>query len=66
MSGIELYNIIEDMDKSLVRRVILITGDILDSSTEAFLSRRKVYYLTKPFDENLLKEELRHRLKGSK
>ena len=65
MSGIELYNILEDMDKSLVKRVILITGDILDSSTEAFMSSRKATYLTKPFDENLLKEELRRRLKAA-
>lgn len=65
MSGIELYNMLEDMDRSLIKKIILITGDTLDSSTEAFLSSRKVSYLTKPFDENLLKEEIRLRLKAA-
>jgi DNA-binding response OmpR family regulator len=59
MGGIELYNRIVSKDKSLVEKVIFITGDTVESSTRAFLSIEEVSYITKPFDENLLKEEIR-------
>jgi two-component system NtrC family sensor kinase len=56
-SGMTLYKRIQKIDKSLARRVVFITGDIMGTDTEKFLSQTKVAHIEKPFDaERLIKE----------
>jgi PAS domain S-box-containing protein len=63
-SGIELYGRMQKIAQSFAERVIFITGDIMGTDTEAFLSRTKAPYITKPFDVNQLKERIEHFLAG--
>jgi PAS domain S-box-containing protein len=63
-SGIELYGRMQKIAQSFAERVIFITGDIMGTDTEAFLSRTKAPYLTKPFDVNQLKKKIEHFLTG--
>jgi len=62
MSGIELYERIQKIDKSLARRVVFITGDIIGADTEKFLSETKVAHLDKPFDTEQLSREVQRAL----
>jgi PAS domain S-box-containing protein len=64
-SGIELYGRMQKIAQSFAERVIFITGDIMGTDTEAFLSRTKAPYITKPFDVNQLKKEIEHFLTGN-
>jgi two-component system NtrC family sensor kinase len=59
MNGVELYKRIQKIDKSLARRIIFITGDIMSADTEKFLSEAKVAHIDKPFDAEQLKREVR-------
>ncbi|MFC2051049.1 response regulator, partial [Chloroflexota bacterium] len=63
-SGIELYGRMQKIAQSFAERVIFITGDIMGTDTEAFLSRTKAPYITKPFDVNQLKKKIEHFLTG--
>jgi CheY-like chemotaxis protein len=63
-SGIELYGRMQKIAQSFAERVIFITGDIMGTDTEAFLSRTKAPYITKPFDVNQLKKKIEHFLIG--
>jgi CheY-like chemotaxis protein len=58
MSGIELYKHLQKKAKSLSKRVVFITGDIMGKDTWQFLRRTKAPYLTKPFDEEKLEKEI--------
>jgi DNA-binding response OmpR family regulator len=58
ISGIEIYKQLQKRAKSLVRRVIFITGDVMGKETMAFLSRTRAPYITKPFDTEQLKKEI--------
>jgi len=60
MSGIELYEHIQQIARSLARRVVFITGDVLGVDTIEFLSRTKVPCIVKPFDAEQLKKEINH------
>ena len=57
-SGIELYGRMQKIAQSFAERVIFITGDIMGTATEAFLSKTKAPYITKPFDVNQLKKTI--------
>jgi len=63
-SGIELYRRVQRIALSLAKRVMFITGDIMGAHTEAFLSRTKAPYITKPFDVNQLKKRIERFLTG--
>ena len=65
MSGIELYNNIQKISRSLSSRVLFITGDAMASDTRDFLSREKAPYITKPFDIEKLKRTVRRMLAQS-
>ena len=56
MSGIELYRYMQKALKSLARKVIFITGDVMSKDTMGFLSRTSAPYITKPFDAEQLKK----------
>jgi PAS domain S-box-containing protein len=63
-SGIELYGRMQKIALSLAERVIFITGDVIGQDTEAFLSKTKAPYITKPFDVHQLKKRIEHFLTG--
>jgi PAS domain S-box-containing protein len=54
VSGIELYNKFQRLDKSVGSRMLIMTGDTLGKSTRSFLERTGVPYLEKPFDTDAL------------
>lgn len=58
MSGIEIYKQLQKSSKSLARKVIFITGDVMGKDTASFLSRAKPAYITKPFDAARLVKEI--------
>ena len=62
ISGSELYERIQGIAESLAERVVFITGDVMGADTEAFLTRTKVPCITKPFDVEQLKAEIRRLL----
>jgi CheY-like chemotaxis protein len=49
---------------SLAERVIFITGDVMGTDTETFLSKTKAPYITKPFDVQQLKKKIERFLTG--
>lgn len=59
MHGVELYRHIQKIAKSLARRVIFITGDILSADTEKFFAETKVAHIDKPFNAVQLKQEVK-------
>ena len=58
MSGIDLYEHMQRSIKSLSKRVIFITGDVMNGNTTTFLSRTRASYITKPFDTEQLKKDI--------
>ena len=58
MSGIELYKYMQKAVKSLARRVIFITGDVMSQDTRDFLSSTRAPYITKPFEAEQLKRDV--------
>ena len=58
MSGIDLYKHMQRSIKPLARRVIFITGDVMNRDTAAFLAENRALYVTKPFDTEQLKESI--------
>ena len=60
MSGIDFYEHLEKMAKSLARRVVFITGDVIGANTQEFLAKTKALYITKPFDAEQLKKDINH------
>ena len=62
ISGMTLYKRIQKIDKSLARRVVFITGDIMGADTEKFLSQAKVAHIEKPFDAERLSREVQRAL----
>lgn len=62
MSGIELYQHLEGMDKSSAQKIIFITGDVIGSDTSEFFSRTGVTHIAKPFDIEDLKKEIKNKL----
>ncbi|TET88711.1 MAG: hybrid sensor histidine kinase/response regulator, partial [Dehalococcoidia bacterium] len=58
VSGIELYQRIQKIAKSLTRRVVFITGDVIGADTKDFLTRTKAPHITKPFDTEQLKRDI--------
>ena len=66
MNGVELYKRIQKIDKSLGRRVVFMTGDMMGMDTEKFLSETKVAHIEKPFDAEQLSREVRRALTGGR
>ena len=58
----EVYKQIGKTARSLQKRVLFITGDVISADTREFLKRTKVPYVTKPFDIAKLKEEIKRLL----
>jgi len=62
MSGIELYHHIEEIAPALARRVMFITGDVMESATRGFLEKTGAPYITKPLDIEVLKKMINRAL----
>jgi len=62
MSGIELYQHLEKTDKSSTQRIIFVTGDAMGTDTMDFFSRTGAAYITKPFEIEQLKKEVKNKL----
>ena len=58
MNGIDLYKHTQKTAKSLARRVVFITGDVMATDTMAFLSKTSAPYITKPFDAKQPKKDV--------
>ena len=58
MSGIELYNHLQQNSRSLISKIIFITGDLIGTDTLDFLSKSKAPYITKPIDAEQLKRSI--------
>jgi len=66
MSGIELYHHIEKTVPALTRRVIFITGDVMQDATRSFLEKTGVPHITKPIDIEVLKKMISRALNQTK
>ena len=62
INGMELYRRIQKIDKSLGKKVVFITGDVMEKNTISFLSRTKAPYITKPFDIDEMMMEIGRKL----
>jgi PAS domain S-box-containing protein len=62
MGGVELYERLDEIAESLTQRIVFITGDVLGTETKDFFSRTNAPYITKPFNIEQLKEEIKRRL----
>ncbi len=58
VSGTELYKRIRKAARSVARKVVFITGDVMGADTKGFLSRTKALHITKPFDTEQLKRDI--------
>ena len=59
LSGSELYRELERREPHLARRFVFVTGDVLNSSTRAFLAQTGAPQLEKPFTLESLKRVVR-------
>jgi len=59
MSGIELYEHLEQEHPEMAKRVIFSTGDVLSGNTKAFLEKTNRPYLPKPFTPDELRAIVR-------
>ena len=64
MSGIELFQRMQRTARSLARRAVFITGDVLSPETERFLAGKKLPCLAKPFTATELLDKVRIALAG--
>jgi len=56
MDGSRIYEEIKRIDSNLAKRIVFITGDILNKETQAFLEKTGALNLPKPFSINELKD----------
>jgi len=66
MSGIELYKNVQKVARSLSRRVMFMTGDVISTDTRDFLSRTKAPHIPKPFDIEKLVKDINGMLTGNR
>ena len=58
IGGIKLYKQFQGIAASLKKRVIFVTGDVMDERSMDFLTKTKAPYIMKPFDAEKLKTEI--------
>jgi CheY-like chemotaxis protein len=54
ISGIELYKKFQQKDKSVGGRVLIMTGDVLGTTTRTAISETRASHIEKPFDPDVL------------
>ena len=62
MDGVELFRELERRFPALRRRIIFVTGDVLDADRRQFLESSGAPFLTKPFDLTEVRNVVRRRL----
>jgi len=62
MDGVELFHELERRFPALRRRIIFVTGDVLDAEKRQFLESSGAPFLTKPFDLSEVRNVVRRRL----
>ena len=62
MDGVELFRELERRFPALRRRIIFVTGDVLDAEKRQFLESSGAPFLTKPFDLTEVRNVVRRRL----
>ena len=62
MDGVELFRELERRFPALRRRIIFVTGDVLDAEKRQFLESSGAPFLTKPFDLSEVRNVVRRRL----
>ncbi len=65
LSGAEFYKLINEKHPKVAKRIIFVTGDILNIETKAFLENTNNPYLIKPFKLNELRNIVKEVLKGN-
>lgn len=66
MDGIELYKRMGEIAPSLQKRVVFMTGDTMTPATHNFLESVKAQCISKPFDIEQLKKDIRQILPKEK
>jgi CheY-like chemotaxis protein len=49
LNGRQIYERLRNTDPKLCRRIVFITGDVINDSMRQFLETEKLPFLTKPF-----------------
>jgi two-component SAPR family response regulator len=62
LGGINLYKQFQDIAASLKKRVVFVTGDVMDKRSTDFLNTTRAPYIVKPFEAEKLKAEINHLL----
>ncbi len=65
LSGAEFYKIVNEKYPKVAKRIIFVTGDMLNVETKAFLESTNNPYLIKPFKLNELRNIIKEVLKGN-
>jgi signal transduction histidine kinase/ActR/RegA family two-component response regulator len=62
ISGWEFYGQLKNMDERTAKKIIFITGDLMDPETEKLLGYENLSYVIKPIDMNQLFREMKKAL----
>ncbi len=65
LSGAEFYKLVNEKYPKVAKRIIFVTGDLLNLETKAFLESTNNPYLIKPFKLNELRNIVKEVLKGN-
>jgi PAS domain S-box-containing protein len=58
IGGIKLYKQLQEIASSLAKRVVFVTGDVMNKRSTDFLNKTKARYIMKPFDTEQLKTDI--------
>jgi PAS domain S-box-containing protein len=58
IGGIKLYKQLQEIAASLAKRVVFVTGDVMNKRSTDFLNKAKAPYIIKPFDTEQLKRDI--------
>jgi CheY-like chemotaxis protein len=58
MNGLEFYRQLKKAKPAMARKVLFVTGDVLEKATSTFLKENNVPSITKPIDIDKLKENI--------
>jgi PAS domain S-box-containing protein len=58
MNGLEFYRQLKKVKPEMAKRVLFVTGDVLEKATSTFLKENNVPSITKPIDIDKLKENI--------
>jgi DNA-binding response OmpR family regulator len=65
LNGAEFYKLVNEIYPKVAKRIIFVTGDMLNIETKAFLESTNNPYLIKPFKLNELRNIIKEVIKGN-